>query len=458
MLESFFSEIQYFCRTKKKVTKRFTKYLSIYYIQSNNMKSFKSVKRVKNSFKKILNKKNTLLKENKYILNKISENLLNEDFSNFEAYNKILKYNLFDEEYYLKQCEFKPETDSLLHYIYIGYLYDYNPCEMFDTKFYKEFNNNISNENPLVYFVEKGINEGIIKINKDIWQPLAINKYEIYEAIGKFDEYGLNEDKRDDSVIISLTSYPKRINEVVYTIHSLLNQDWKADKIILWLAEKEFPKHEENLPEDLLRLKQYGLTIKWCDSLKSYKKLIPSLQEYPDSLIITADDDLYYPKEWLRKLYEHHKNYPNDIVTHRARKIRFKDCELRNYKEWTVCENEEDASFLNFFTTGGGTLFPPNSLSKTVYQTKMYDKLCPTGDDIWFWAMAVLNNTKIRVVKNNICDITYVNPARDIVFNKDTLWSYNETHNDEQFKLLLEEFPNIKEKILDEYKNINLQK
>ncbi len=29
-------------------------------------------------------------------------------------------------------------------------------------------------------------------------------------------------------------------------------------------------------------------------------------------------------------------------------------------------------------------------------------ELCPYGDDLWFWAMAVLNGTKINVVRDNL--------------------------------------------------------
>lgn len=415
------------------------------------MNSFKPINKIKYGLNKVLNEKNLLNEENKSILKKISEDFYNNNHSNLEAYNKILQLNLFDEEYYLNQCEFKPEIDPLLHYIYQGFLYDYNPCEVFNTKFYREFNVNVQNENPLVYFVNQGINEGKIKINKDVWQPLAINKYQKIDEIEKFNEFGLNKNKREIPLIISLTSYPKRIHEVMYTIHSLLNQELKADMVILWLSKLEFPNGEKDLPEQLLQFKKYGLTINWCESLKSYKKLIPALEEYPNSLIVTADDDLYYPQNWLKKLYEHHLRYPNEIVTHRSRKIRFKGDVVRDYLEWIISENEEEASFLNFFTTGGGTLFVPNSLSNMVNNIELYDSICPTSDDIWFWAMAVLNDTKIRVVKDNISDITYVNPARDIVFNKDTLWSYNEHHNDEQFQALLNEFPEIFDKLYDEY-------
>ncbi|MBQ2886366.1 MAG: hypothetical protein IJE43_21810 [Alphaproteobacteria bacterium] len=47
-------------------------------------------------------------------------------------------------------------------------------------------------------------------------------------------------DKINMKVIVSLTSYPARINIVHKTIESLLNQTYKADKVILYLAYEQF--------------------------------------------------------------------------------------------------------------------------------------------------------------------------------------------------------------------------
>ena len=55
-----------------------------------------------------------------------------------------------------------------------------------------------------------------------------------------------------------------------------------------------FPQREENLPRDLLKLRSFGLTIDWCENLRSYKKLIPAIEKYPDDIIVTADDDVFY--------------------------------------------------------------------------------------------------------------------------------------------------------------------
>lgn len=37
-----------------------------------------------------------------------------------------------------------------------------------------------------------------------------------------------------------------------------------------------------------------------------YKKLIPTLQIEPNSIIVTADDDIYYRTDWLSGLYKAH--------------------------------------------------------------------------------------------------------------------------------------------------------
>ena len=87
----------------------------------------------------------------------------------------------------------------------------------------------------------------------------------------------------------------------------------------------------------MLKLKKNGLTIKWCKNIKSYKKLIPALQEYSNDIIITADDDIYYPENWLKILYETHKQHPENIIAHRSKKITLNDKkEISSYNNWQI--------------------------------------------------------------------------------------------------------------------------
>ncbi|WP_455644914.1 glycosyltransferase [Methanosphaera sp.] len=361
-----------------------------------------------------------------------------------ESFNKIMELNLFDIEYYVKEYNYKLTIHPLLHYIYIGYMEGKNPSKKFDGAFYKRFNKNAgkSSLNPLVYFVQKGLYEGLVKTNQLAWQPLTVNRLELDAKINNFTNK-TPKTEHTEKLVISLTTYPKRINNVKYTIYSLLNQTLPADEVVLWLSEKEFPNKEENLPEDLKKLQDNGLTIKWTSSTKSYKKLIPALKEYPNDIIITADDDLYYPSDWLETLYKEHPKDKTSIIAHRCKNITLDENTISDYNTWNIIEKATSASYTNFFTTGGGVLFPPNSLDLRVVDEKLCDNLCPYADDIWFWTMALLNHTKIVVPLNNIHVLTYTQPEVDVLNNNNSLWHYNKTRNNEQLDNVIGKFPEI---------------
>jgi len=248
-------------------------------------------------------------------------------------------------------------------------------------------------------------------------------------------------------LIVSLTSFPERIPEIFFTLYSLINQTTQPDMLILWLAEEQFPHKEDDLPERVLNLKNKGLTIKWCKDLKSYKKLIFALKEYPNDIIVTADDDIFYPETWLERLHKSYLHTPHNIHCHRAHRITFNASgDMDSYNVWPKCITTSDSTYLNFCTTGGGVLYPAGSLYKDALNEELFMKLCPTADDIWFWAMAVLNNTKIQVVDSNITDLIYVDPELEFQMKDGiTLYQTNIINNDKQLK----EMSNYYNEIID---------
>ena len=215
-------------------------------------------------------------------------------------------------------------------------------------------------------------------------------------------ESGINNaNPRTPKIILSLTTFPDRINSVSKTIKTLLNQTLKPDKVILWLAFEQFPKKEQELPKDLLELKNFGLDIKWCEDIKSYKKLIPSLIEFPNDIIITFDDDIYYPFDTVEKLYNSYLKNPDCIHTNRAKRFYIKNNTICAKKMSEVYWTKyQDISYKNAQTGCGGVLYPPKSLNPNVLNKQEFMSLIPTHDDIWFWLNAILNNTKIKVVSS----------------------------------------------------------
>ena len=202
---------------------------------------------------------------------------------------------------------------------------------------------------------------------------------------------GVTRVKRQQEIIISLTSHPPRIGSAYKTVRTLLHQDVLPDRVLLWLAREQFP--DKKIPRELLELQRFGLEIRWYHDIRSYKKLIPALREHPDALIITADDDWYYRTDMLRVLLEEHRRYPQQVICHAATGVRFVD----ENKLTADSPLEGAASFLNMALGGSGTLYPPGVLDQQVLDEKLFMETAPTNDDIWFWAMAVKKGTRIRL-------------------------------------------------------------
>ena len=277
---------------------------------------------------------------------------------------------------------------------------------------------------------------------------LRYNSYINYlPPIEHFIYFGINENNffnyinhniSSKQIIISLTTYGDRIYFVHQTINSLLRQSIKNYIVILWLSEKEF--YNKKIPYNLKKIKHKNFIIKYCEDLGSLKKVFFSLKLFPDHLIVTADDDIIYDVDWLEKLYSSYLSDKNVISCHRCHRI-ILDNNLRpiEYKRWSHNYIQHSISYLNFPTSGGGIILPPNCLNKEFFNINMYRKISYNRDDIWIWAMALLNKTKIKLINNpynNIKKIVYNN--KNYLFPQ-PLWKENIIggKNDEAIKQIL---------------------
>jgi hypothetical protein len=153
--------------------------------------------------------------------------------------------------------------------------------------------------------------------------------------------------------------------------------------VLLWIASGDI----KLLPPEVLALDRNGLKIIECGDLRSYKKLVPALVQFPDSYLVTADDDLYYPADWLESLLADFAD-PNDLVCHRAHRIVCKSSNLQPYAAWQYEYAVPGRDRMLFPTTGAGVLFPPQRLGAEAVDVGLITELCPTADDVWFFWMA----------------------------------------------------------------------
>lgn len=200
---------------------------------------------------------------------------------------------------------------------------------------------------------------------------------------------------KNSNVIVSLTSYPARIDTIHLTITTLLNQTVKPRSVILWLADEQFPEDEKELPLKLLSLKNKGLEIRFCDDIRSHKKYYYTMKENPDCYVITADDDVFYPENLVEKLMDGAKAYPDTVICTWGHEIvPDEKGDVLRVDKWEYLKESAQPSYLVMPTGIGGVLYPPHILTEEVFNKDALRELCLNADDLWLKAMALLNSKK----------------------------------------------------------------
>lgn len=243
----------------------------------------------------------------------------------------------------------------------------------------------------------------------------------------------LESTKKTPQFVVSLTSYGKRLKKSApFAIITLLDQSIKPDKIILWVAKED----KKNVPKIMDKLTKKGLEIRFCEDIKLYNKLIPSIEAFPDSYIVTADDNIYYPQNWFEQLIIEHQKNPNKIICHKAKRINVdENHNLTPYSQWAsfvqpisyfahlFVSHEKNAPNHQlesiFPLSKSGIMYPPKSLYYDVTKKNLFMKLAADANDFWFWAMAVINReyncdeSPFIVIENNSSkDLQTVNIVR----------------------------------------------
>ena len=212
----------------------------------------------------------------------------------------------------------------------------------------------------------------------------------------------LNTEKRKEKIIVSMTTFPARIDVVGYAIISLFNQTMKPDKVVLWLAEEQFSGCK--LPKILEELVECGLEICYCGDLKAHKKYYHALKnQKADELVITYDDDLIYPEDSIERLYKVHLEHKECIVCNRAGCCSGINGRINPYNTWKVHSSigVNEASTRLFPSTGGGTLYPYKSVNEEVFNIDSMKNMAFTADDLWVRFMSALNSTKVIKTRKN---------------------------------------------------------
>lgn len=232
-----------------------------------------------------------------------------------------------------------------------------------------------------------------------------------------FEKIPVRKHKLPGHLVVSLTSYASRFPTLELTLRRILQQSVQPDETVLWLTEED----KARAPGGVLALEMCGLTIRVSKELLSYKKIIPALEQYPHSFILTFDDDIAYPLNAVEQFEAAFKS-PSEIVCRRAHKPAYDDAgRLRQYSHWQFDTLDESGPDL-FPTGSAGVLYPPRSLASEAVDERVFMTLAPQADDVWlFWMGRIAGSTVRRAAASR-----FLQPWPDSQENG--LWSVVNAH------------------------------
>ncbi|MFR9558355.1 MAG: hypothetical protein SNH66_07645 [Rikenellaceae bacterium] len=242
------------------------------------------------------------------------------------------------------------------------------------------------------------------------------------------------EDVNNPRIIVSFTSFPRRIHIIWMVVELMFRQTMKPDMVVLYLSKLEIDSMDA-LPKRLRMLMERGLQIRFKDgNYRSHKKYTYAMEEFPNDIIITVDDDLFYTNMIISKLMEDHIKHPRAVIANRTHTLSYDDNnQLLPYRKW---RDSLDESGYNYLQTGVmGVLYPPynkGTLYKDILDRELAMELTPMGDDLWLYAMVRLGGSKVIQTSYRI-DVLGIRIFNNLKLSKTNC---NQNFNDTQIEKL----------------------
>lgn len=224
----------------------------------------------------------------------------------------------------------------------------------------------------------------------------------IIDAVGKvYKKYVIHSNWKkviepsNENIIVSLTTYRKRFEDVKLAIKSLGFQIKKANRVILYIDDFE---DDETVAACLSELKDYGVEIiRVPGDLKPHNKYYFAMKDNPEATIITIDDDCIYWPWTISSLLKMHKKYPTAVCARRVSKITYDaNGNIKPYNSWQHSYmREQKPSFLLIAMGVGGVLYPSHTLPDKAFEIDAIKKYCYGADDVWLKVMETINHVNV---------------------------------------------------------------
>ncbi|WP_427004284.1 hypothetical protein [Pseudarthrobacter sp. H2] len=197
-------------------------------------------------------------------------------------------------------------------------------------------------------------------------------------------------------VVVSMTTYGDRINTVTVALESIARGRVRPQRLLLWLQS---PEQFETRPESLRRLERRGLEILLTSNYGPHTKYYPYVQsqERHTAPMVTSDDDVVYPRDWLARLVAANRRHPEAISGHWISIMGVAGDRVADYATWARARDTA-ARPANFAPGVSGVIYPPAMLEELKRRGDGFLSVCPGADDIWLHWVALRAGIAVRQV------------------------------------------------------------
>ena len=198
-------------------------------------------------------------------------------------------------------------------------------------------------------------------------------------------------------VVVSLTSYGSRIDTVHLAIESIARGTVRPARLILWIDSVD---DLAALPPALERQKARGLEVLLATNYGPHTKYYPYVESQTRFTvpIVTADDDILYPSDWLSGIMSASRAHPDSIVGYWIRRMSLgADGVPTTYTSWPYASDTRPHA-ANVPLGVSGVLYPTGMLEHLRENGDAFLSVAPHTDDLWLHAIALRSGVPVRQI------------------------------------------------------------
>lgn len=237
--------------------------------------------------------------------------------------------------------------------------------------------------------------------------------------------------------VFATTSWRARVGtNLPLVLQNISKQDFPLDKIQVYLSLDEFPHMNNDLPRNLLDVKDEDPRIEFIwtkGNLKSFKRLL-AIKNNPNSNLCIYDDDTIFGRDWLKV------GFANLAINSSINRVGWISLNCENEELTSLYQYMYRSATPNYYNTSEGYFIHTKKYQNLELDFELPVKLGINDDDYYFHMLNTIYGIKcmpyIYLGKKKL--IYSDSDMRNTIYTHKAVLEYWKEHDREKFDLYFE--------------------